>query len=158
MRVTLATILLVYCILLLPPLCFCINCPLQRRALDLSHPPPPHPNPFPSITVGHPSSLWRGGVVAHLPDPNPPPPPNTDGQLRSPWMGDENCVGGGCEKSSSPPQFSSPIQGLPADHQCLGGGGGGGIGIMRHSNSGIKRCRRMRGNKLSTVGECAEWN
>jgi hypothetical protein len=25
-----ATILLVYCILLLPPLCFCINCPLER--------------------------------------------------------------------------------------------------------------------------------
>ncbi len=28
--------------------------------------------------------------------------------------------------------------------------------IMRHSNSGIKRCRRMPGIKLSTVGECAE--
>ncbi len=28
-----------------------------------------------SITVGHPSSLLRGGgVVAHPPDPNPPPP------------------------------------------------------------------------------------
>ncbi len=26
---------------LFPPLCFCINCPLERVALDLSHPPPP---------------------------------------------------------------------------------------------------------------------
>jgi hypothetical protein len=61
-------------ILLLPPLCFCLNCPLERVALDLSNPR--------SITVGHPSSLWRGGVAAHPPDPNPPPPPpNTDGQL-----------------------------------------------------------------------------
>ncbi len=43
-----------------PPLCFCINCPLTPT----------------SITVGHPSSLWRGGgeMVAHPPDPNPPPP------------------------------------------------------------------------------------
>ena len=40
MRVTSAAILLVYCTLLLPPLCFCINCPLERVALDLSHPPP----------------------------------------------------------------------------------------------------------------------
>jgi hypothetical protein len=29
-------------ILLLPPLCLCINCPLERAELDLSHPPPPH--------------------------------------------------------------------------------------------------------------------
>ncbi len=27
---------------------------------------------------------------------------------------------------------------------------------VRHSNNGIKRCRRMRGIKLSAVGECAE--
>jgi hypothetical protein len=114
MRVTSAAILLVYCTLLLPPLCFCINCPLERVALDLSDTPPPHP---------HPSSLWRGGGAAHPPDPNPPPP-NTGGQLRSPWMGDENCVGGRCKRSSSPPQFSSPIHGLlTADRQCLGGGG-----------------------------------
>ena len=33
MRVTSAT-------LLLPPLCFCINCPLERVALDLLHLPP----------------------------------------------------------------------------------------------------------------------
>jgi hypothetical protein len=33
------------------PLCFCINCPLTPT----------------SITVGHPSSLWRGGGGA---DPN----------------------------------------------------------------------------------------
>jgi len=53
-----------------------------------------------------------------------PTPPNTGGQLRSPWMGDENCVGGRCKRSSSPPQFSSPIHGLlTADRQCLGGGG-----------------------------------
>jgi hypothetical protein len=37
-----ATILLVFCILLLPPLRFCINCPSERVELDLSHPPPPH--------------------------------------------------------------------------------------------------------------------
>jgi hypothetical protein len=41
MRVS-ATILLVYCIFLLPPLCFCINCSSERVELDLSHPPPPH--------------------------------------------------------------------------------------------------------------------
>jgi hypothetical protein len=40
----------------------------------LSHSPPPLPHHSPSITVGHPSSLWRGGVVAHPPDPNPPSP------------------------------------------------------------------------------------
>ncbi len=74
MRIILATILLVYCIWLLPPLCFCVNCPLERVELDLSH-PPPHPYPSPSITAGHPSSLWRGGVVAHPPDSNPPPLP-----------------------------------------------------------------------------------
>jgi hypothetical protein len=33
----------------------------------------PHPS-SPSITVGHPSRLWRGGVVAHPPNLNPPPP------------------------------------------------------------------------------------
>ncbi len=33
---------------------------------------------------------------------------------------------------------------------------GWGEGGMKHSNSGIKRCRRMRGIKLSAVGECAE--
>jgi hypothetical protein len=27
-----------------------------------------------------------------------------------------------CVRSSSPPQFLSPIQGLQADRQCLGGG------------------------------------
>jgi hypothetical protein len=33
---------------------------------DLSMvPPSPQPSPLPPITVGHPSSLWRGGVVAH---------------------------------------------------------------------------------------------
>ncbi len=59
----------------LPPLCFCINCPLERVTL--------------------PASGLGKGVVAHSPDPNPPPPPpNTDCQLRSLWMGDENCVGG----------------------------------------------------------------
>jgi hypothetical protein len=64
---------------------------------------PPIPHPSPPITVGHTSSLWRGSVVAHLPDPNP-----------HPWGG---------ERSSPPsPPFSSPIHGLPADPQCLGGG------------------------------------
>jgi hypothetical protein len=120
MRVTSAAILLVYCTLLLPPLCFCINCPLERVALDLSHPPPP------TLT------LPACGVGAGQPIPLtliPPPPPNTGGQLRSPWMGDENCVGGRCKRSSSPPQFSSPIHGLlTADRQCLGGGGGLGSG------------------------------
>jgi hypothetical protein len=41
---------------------YTVNCPLERVELDLSHPPPPHPSPL--ITVGHPSSLWRGGVGA----------------------------------------------------------------------------------------------
>ncbi len=48
--------------------------------------------------------IREGGVGAWYPIPLTliPPPPNTDGQLRSPWMGDENCVGGGCKRSSSP--------------------------------------------------------
>ncbi len=60
---------IVYCILLLPPLCFCItiNCPLERVALDLSHPPPSLSVTLPACGVG------EGGVVAHPPDPNPPP-------------------------------------------------------------------------------------
>jgi hypothetical protein len=55
----------------------------------------------PSITVGHPTNMWRGGVVAPPPDPNPPPSPHTGGQPTSLGMGDENwrtvcvCVGGG---------------------------------------------------------------
>ncbi len=167
----------------------------------------PHPHPSPSITVGHPSSLWRWGLVAHPPDPNPsppPPPPNTDCQQRNPWMGDENCVWGGggvweikltptvlishSRTPSWPSVFGGGLgqgDGLPrahatswkGDRQSWGEGwgwGGWGLGpggrwyhalhrsgevnIMRHSNSGIKRCRRMRGIKLSAVGECAEWN
>ncbi len=51
---------------------------------------PPHPSP--SITVGHPTNLQRGGVVAPPPDPNSPPPPNTVSQSRSLGMGDENSV------------------------------------------------------------------
>ena len=49
---------------------------------------------------------------------------NTDGQLRSLWMGDENC-GGELDLLHLPPtQFSSPIHGLlTADRQCLGGWG-----------------------------------
>ncbi len=68
MRV-ISAILLAYCTSLLPPLCFCINCPLERVELVLSHPPPPpHPHPSPSITVGHSSSLWRWALVPHPPD------------------------------------------------------------------------------------------
>ncbi len=37
--------------------------------------------------------------------------------------------------------------------RVMEGWGGGG---MKHSNSDNKRCRRMRGIKLSAVGECAE--
>jgi hypothetical protein len=33
------------------------------------------PHPSPSITVGHHTSLWRGGLVVPPPDPNPPPSP-----------------------------------------------------------------------------------
>jgi hypothetical protein len=33
---------------------------------------------------------------------------------------------------------------------------GWGEGGMKHLNSDNKRCRRMRGIKLSAVGECAE--
>jgi hypothetical protein len=35
---------------------------------------------------------------------------------------------------------------------------GWGEGGKKHSNSDTKRCRRMRGIKLSGVGECAEYN
>ncbi len=59
-------------------------------------PSSPHPHPSTSITVGLPTSLCHGGMVAPPPDPNPPPPPqNTVGQPRSLGMRDENCVGGG---------------------------------------------------------------
>ncbi len=37
----------------------------------------------------------------------------------------------------------------------LGGGMRAGVG-GRHPNSGIKRCRRMRGMKLSAAGEGAQ--
>ena len=69
MRVTSAT-------LLLPPLCFCINCPLERVALDLSHPSTP-PSPFPLHHCRSPFQLVAWGVVAHPPDSNPPPTPQT---------------------------------------------------------------------------------
>jgi hypothetical protein len=110
MRVTSAT-------LLLPPLCFCINCPLERVALDLSHRPP-------SLSVTLPACGGGGGVVSHPPDPNPPPPKTLTVSGQKSWMGDENC-GGELDLLHFPPtQFSSPIHGLLiADHQCLGGGG-----------------------------------
>ena len=116
MRVTPAAILLVYCTLLLPPLCFCINCPLERVALDLSHPPPPTLT-LPACGVG------GGGVVAHPPDPNPPPPPNTDGQRSEVRGWGMRTVGGSLTSYISPPtQFSSPIHGLlTTDRQSLGG-------------------------------------
>ena len=47
------------------PLCFCLNCPLERVALDLSHPPP-------SLSV----TLPACGVEARYPIPLtliPPP-------------------------------------------------------------------------------------
>ena len=44
--------------LLLPPLCFCINCPIERVALDLSHPPPPtHTLPACGVGAGQPIPL-----------------------------------------------------------------------------------------------------
>jgi hypothetical protein len=33
------------------------------------------------------------------------PPPNTDGQLISPWMRDLNCGGGGCVRGQAPPSL-----------------------------------------------------
>jgi hypothetical protein len=57
---------LLYSTLLLPPLCFCINCPLERVALDLSDTPPPHP---------HPSSLCGVGAGQPIPLTLIPPPP-----------------------------------------------------------------------------------
>ncbi len=100
---------------------FLYKLPITEEGAWPLTPTSPHPDPFPPITVGHPSSLWRGGVVAHPPDPNPPP---------KHWRSAEKSVDGGWElwgggvwEVKLPPQFSSPIQGLPADHQCLGGGG-----------------------------------
>ncbi len=75
----------------------------------------PSPSPFP-MTVGHHSSLWRGGMVAHPPDPNPPPQTLT--VIWSHWMGDENCRGGGLDLLHSHP----PSMDFSADCQCLGGG------------------------------------
>ncbi len=154
MRVISVTIFLVYCKLLVPPLCFCINCPLERLALDLSH-PPTLTLPPPSLSV----TLPAFGMGAWPPLPLTPtlPPPNTDGQLRSPWMGDENCGGEAWPLTPSlypHTQFSSPILRLfswtsvfggrirvmPPRHKLvgwptkrewwgLGGGGGWGLGL-----------------------------
>ncbi len=49
---------------------------------------------------------------------------NTDGQLISLWMGDENC-GGEIDLSHPPPHSSHPPS---TDRQCLGGEGGLGSG------------------------------
>jgi hypothetical protein len=92
-------------------------------------------------------------------------------------------VGGGCERSNS---SYTPSTVFSADRQCWGGGGwvrvrgmgyhpptpqagrvtdsdrrgrvreGWGEGGMKHSNSDNKCCRRMRGIKLSAVGDCAK--
>ena len=81
---------------------------------------------------------------------------NTDGQLRSLWIGDENC-GGELDLSRPPP---SPHSSHPlfTDRQCLGGEDWGqGVGLPRpHATSWKGDHRRMRGMKLSAVGEGAQ--
>ena len=42
----------IFVAVLLPPLCFCINCPLDRVALDLSHPLPSLLVTLPACGVG----------------------------------------------------------------------------------------------------------
>ncbi len=65
-----ATILLVICILLLPPLWFCINCLLERVDLT-SHPPPP---PQLSSPIHRLFSCLGGGVGLGLVGWAAPPP------------------------------------------------------------------------------------
>ncbi len=53
---------------------------------------------------------WGVGAGQPIPlTPNLPPPPNTDGQLRSPWMGDENCGGGGGVRGQAPPSLMGSL-------------------------------------------------
>ncbi len=71
--------------------------------------------PPPSLTIPPPSLSVTLPACAHPPDPNPPLPPNTDGQLRSPWMRDKNCGGGGGferSNSSHPPSTDFSVDRL----------------------------------------------
>jgi hypothetical protein len=82
-------ILLVYCIMLLPPLCFCINCPLERVELDLSHPPPLNSSHLLSTGFSADRQCLVGVGRFGVRGMGCPTPHATS------WKGDRQCLGGG---------------------------------------------------------------
>jgi hypothetical protein len=144
----------------------------------------PHPHPSPSITVGHPSSLWRRGLVAHPPDPNPSPPPKT---LIVSWevcgWGMRTVWGGGVRDQAHPHSSHLSFKDSQLTVSVWGGGDGlegwptvrGGRVRVRgmragvggrwyhalHGSGEVNLLHRLWGIQrvaLSAVGECAEWN
>jgi hypothetical protein len=67
----------------------------------------PPPSPFPLLDWRSPFQLVALGRGNPSTWPQTSPPPNTDGQLRSQWMGDENCGGGGVRVQAPPSLMGS---------------------------------------------------
>jgi hypothetical protein len=124
-----AAILLVYCILLLPPLCFCINCSLERVDLT-SHTPPPHSSHLPSTDFSADRQcLGGGGGRFGFRGMGCPAPTPQAGRVTVSHGGGRVRVGE-LDLSHPPPPHSSNLSStdFSADRQCLGGGGGLGSG------------------------------
>ncbi len=109
MCVILATIFLVYCKMLVPPLYFWINCLLERVALDLSHPPtltltlPP-----PSLSVTLPAcgvGSWLPLPLAQIPPPPPPKKVTVSWEICGWWM---RTAGGSLTSHTHSPHSSHP--------------------------------------------------
>jgi hypothetical protein len=154
MRVISATILIVYCKLLVPPLCFCINCGRGWRLT--SHTPPP-PSPFPLHHCRSPYQLVVWGVVSPPPDPNPTPPPQTlvvsgevcGWEMRTVWG-----EGRGGVRGQAPPTvlISHPQTSQLTTSVC----GGGRIGVrgMGYHAPTPQAGRVRAGGKGGTIPQC----
>jgi hypothetical protein len=124
MRVISATIFLVYCILLLTPLCFCMNCPLERVDLTSHSPPPPHSSHLPSTDFSADRQCLEGEVWGQgdgLPRPH-----------ATSWKGDRQCLGGGEDWGQGDRLPRPHATSWKGDHQSWRGKGEGGGNVYAH--------------------------